>query len=133
MSAQSGKYGQVDFGASAYAEANHWTMDRQVDAEQYGAFGGAGWKKGATGNKSATGTVEGKYDFADVLEELVDVGDEVTLKLYLSTTSSPIAADNYFTVPAQITKVSYDVDGDSGKVVGFSLDWQSNGPVLDPA
>ncbi len=132
MSSQSGKYGQVYFGASVYAEANKWSMAQTADGEQHGVFAGDGWKTGTVGLAGATGTIEGKYDFALPLKDYITIGDEIELKLYLTTASGPVGAAAYYTVPAQILGLSFDVDGDTGATVSWSIDWQSNGVVINP-
>lgn len=128
----SGKYAQVDFGSSAYAEAQHWTFERTADTQQWGSFGGGGFKDAAAGQRSGRGTVEGKYDFADPLENLVKEGDSVTLKLYLTKTGSGAAADRYWTVPAVITDISEDAEGDAGDPVSFSLSFVTKGGWTEP-
>jgi len=124
MGTRSGKYGQIDVGASTYGTFNHWTMSEVADAEQFGTFGGGGRKSGNVGQGSATGVIEGPHNFA-ALSSLVDIGDSVTLKLYTSTTGG--GGEQYITVPAQITSRDFDVDGNTGAKVGMSLGWQSNG------
>jgi len=128
----SGKYARVDFGSSAYAEANHWTMEQRADNTQYGLFGGGGYKNSVAGQKSASGTVEGMYDFAVPLEDLIKVGDTVVLKLYMTQTASGAAADKYWEVTAVITDVSFDAEGDAGDPVSFSLSWASHGTWSEP-
>jgi hypothetical protein len=143
MASQSGKFGQVIVGGKTIAYANHWTMDDSVEASQFGIFGGDGWKLGNVGQRFATGTIEGAYDFAsgETIEDFLYAGrienspgtQPVTLLLYLSTTGTvPTRSDRYFTVPCQITGISYDVDGDTGEKVGWSATWQSSGAITDP-
>ncbi len=132
MSSQSGKYGQVQVGASIYAEINKWTMTITTDAEQHGVFAGDGWKIGTAGLAAATGTVEGKYDFADPLAGLLTIGDLVVLKLFLTTDAGPIGSEAFYTVNAHVTGLNFDVDGDTGAAVSFTFDWQSTGPIVNP-
>lgn len=132
MSSQSGKYGQVQVGASTYAEANKWTMTIATDSEQHGVFAGDGWKIGTVGLASATGTVEGKYDFADPLADLITIGDLVVLKLFLSTDAGPIASDVFYLVNAHVTGIGLDVDSDTGAPVSWTFDWESTGPIVNP-
>lgn len=126
MGTRSGKYGQIDVGGSTYASFNHWTMDDSADAGQFGTFGGGGFKGGNVGQRFATGLIEGPHNFA-TLSELVQVGDEVELVLWLSSTGGGGASDQKVTLTAQITGKSFDVDGDTGEKVGMSLTWQSVG------
>ena len=131
MSSYSGMYGQVTFGASTYAEANHWSMSLAADSVQYGYFGGSGRKAGCVGQGFATGTIEGKYDFATPLEDIANLGDEITLKLYLTTTGGD-RTERYFEVPAKTTGLDIDVEGDSGAPVSWTINWISDGAWTDP-
>lgn len=124
MSTRSGKYGQIDVGASTYGSFNHWTMDEVADASQFGTFGGSGKKTGNVGQVAATGVIEGPHNFA-ALSSYVQVGDEVTLVLYTSTAAG--GGEQKLTFTAQITGKSLDVDGDTGEKTGMSLNWQSSG------
>lgn len=121
----SGQYGQVDIGSSTVADANHWTMEDAVDASQFGTFGGGGYKDSNVGQKSATGTIEGVYDRTNPIEQEVTVGASVTLSLYLSTTTG--GGQRMRSVPAHVTGISFDVDGDTGEKTGWTINWQSDG------
>ena len=121
----SGQYGQVDIGSSTIGEANHWTMEDAVDASQFGTFGGGGYKDGNVGQKFATGTIEGAYDRSNPIEQSVSVGDAATLNLYLSTTTG--GGQRMRVVPAQITGISFDVDGDTGEKNSWSITFQTDG------
>ena len=121
----SGKYGQVDIGSSTVAEANAWTMDDAVDASQFGVFGGGGYKIGNVGQAFATGTIDGAYDRTNPIEQTVTVGSAVTLSLYLSTVAG--GGERKRSVPAQITGISFNVDGDTGEKTSWSMTWQSTG------
>jgi len=125
MSTRSGKYGQVDFGSSTYGEAHSWSMEDQVDAEQFGTFGGGGFKTGETGNRFATGTIEGKQNFDEPIDTLVAPCDEITLYLYESTDTG--GGERKHTITAQVTSLSTEVDGDSGAAVSWTINWQSSG------
>jgi len=131
MATVSGKYGQVDAGSSTFAHCYHWTMELVADASQFGIFGGSGWKIGNVGQLSATGTIEGAYDLASPIEESITAGTEVTLTLYLSTASG--GKKREYTVPAQITSLSYEVDGDTGEKVTWSANFQSTGEITPPS
>ena len=121
----SGQYGQVDFGSSVIADANHWTMEDTVDASQFGTFGGGGFKDSNVGQKSATGTIEGVYDRTNPIEQEAVVGASVDLSLYFSTVAGGGVRKRV--VPAHITGISYDVDGDTGEKNTYSINWQSDG------
>lgn len=131
MAANSGKYGQVDFGGSSYGEANNWTMEKTSDVTQYGKFGGGGRKSAVSGQGSARGTISGKYDFADPIEDVVDIGDSVTLYLYQRTTTG--GGESKYTVPAIVESVNITVDGDTGAPVEWTLNWVSDGAWTDPS
>lgn len=124
MATRSGKYGQIDVGASTYGSFNHWSMDEVADASQFGTFGGGGYKSGNIGQVAATGVIEGPHNFA-ALDALVQVGDTVQLVLHTSTAAGG-GAQNITHATAQITGKSVEVDGDTGEKVSMSLNWQSN-------
>jgi hypothetical protein len=120
MASKSGKYGSVSWGASNYAYANKWDLDVKADAEQFGVFGGHGWKKGNVGQKAGTGTISGVYDAVNPLDDQIHIGDSVTLTLgiYVGKTLSGTA---------QITDIKITVDGDTGAKTTWSLSFQTDG------
>jgi len=128
----SGKYGQVDFGASTYGEATSWELTVTADNEQYGAFGSGGYKRAIAGNLSGSGTVSGKQDFNVPIESKVMAGDSITLKLYDTTTGSGALADRYWSIPVVVTDISPSVDGDGGGAVGWTVSFVSNGTITKP-
>jgi hypothetical protein len=130
MATVSGKYGQVDVGSSTFTECNHWTMEIVVDASQFGTFGGGGDKTGNVGQRSATGTIEGPYDLANPVEQDITAGSSVTLVLYLSTAAGGEARS--YTLTAQITSLSFEVEGDTGEKVSWSANFQSSGAITPP-
>lgn len=123
---KSGKYGQVLFGASAYGEATSWNMTDEVDTTRFGTFGGGGFKKTVGGQRSANGSVEGKYDFNMPVEDFVGPGDEVVLKLYIDTTK-------FYQMSAVIKSLQINVNGDSGEPVSWTMQYESNGTITEPA
>lgn len=126
-----GKYGQIEAGPSQITHATSWTMDIVTDAEQFATFGAAGYKYGSVGTRSATGTLEGPYDYDEPIEDMLLVGRNVELTLYLRTALG--GGEKKLVVPAQITGITYNVDSDSASRVGWTATWQSNGPWNDPS
>lgn len=131
MPSRSGKYGKILIGASEIQYGNKWEFNDDVDASQFGVFGGGGKKKGNVGQGFGKGTIDGVYDFAAPIEKWVNTGDSLTLLLYLTTVASG-SADRFITVPAQITGRKRVVDGDTGAVVGWHLDFQTDGAWTEP-
>jgi hypothetical protein len=105
-------------------------MDISADSEQFGSFGGSGWKQAVVGNKSASGSISGKQNFLDVIHAHAYVDRSMTLKLYETTTDSGSAADAFWSVTAKVTGLSPNTDADGGGAVGWSVTWVSDGAVV---
>ena len=131
----SGKYGEVSVAGAVVAYANAWTMESTADAAQFGTFGGGGTKYGVKGQKSASGTIGGLYDFDDTAEATfgLTAADDVALVLTTNTaTGAPASAKTFTFASANLLNFSIEVDGDTGAPVSWSATWQSDGPWTEP-
>lgn len=126
MTAISGKNGKVDIGATSLAEITSWTFNPTSNNAAWGSSDSAGYKKRVAGTKDGSGSVEGKLDTADEVYDTLDVGDSVTLKLYINATL-------FYSVPSLIDSFSIEIDIDDGDVVGWSADFSTNGAWSNPA
>jgi hypothetical protein len=72
------------------------------------------------GTKDHSGTLEGKFDDSDPIDDYFDEGDLVTLHLYVTSSA-------FYVVPAMITEVSIEVDIDEGDIIPWSASFGGNG------
>ncbi len=126
MAAQSGKNGNVVSGSDDIAHVTNWTWNPSSNNPDWASSDTSGYKKRVAGIKDGTGTVDFKYDFTDRIHSTLDVGSEVTLKLYLNAT-------DYFSVPAIVDDISYEVNINEGDVVGGTLTFSQNGEWTNPS
>lgn len=116
----SGQYGSIKIGSSAVQECTSWTWSRSVQEHAYASCATGGFKKRVAGTKDHSGSLEGKLDLDQSVEDFFDEGDIVTLNLYVSSTA-------FYVVPAMITELSIEVDIDEGDIVPWSANFGGNG------
>lgn len=126
MAVLSGKNGKVRIGSSDLAEITGWTFNPTSNNPSYASSGTAGFKKREAGVKDGSGTISGKYDKADPIQDRMDVGAKVTLELHVD------AAEHKFIVPAIIDSITYTTDMDDGEIVSFDADFSINGAFTNP-
>ena len=102
-----------------------WRMSIKAAVDSKGTNASGGWKVAVAGTKQASGTIEGPWDDTDPIDDHMNAGDSVTLNLY-STAAS------FWTVPAIIESIDYEVSIDDGEIVSWTASFQSNGEVTDP-
>lgn len=124
--AVSGQFGTVEIGASDLVECTGWKFSRKANVHQYASNTSAGYKRAVAGTKSGSGTISGKYSSADPIDDHFEEGDEVTLKLY--TTASA-----YYSVPAVIESIDFEVDMDEGDIVSWEAAFTADGAWTLPA
>lgn len=120
MAALSGKNGKITIGSSDLAEITSWSFNPTSNNPAWASSSNAGYKVREAGVKDGSGSFEGKYDKADQINDRITVGDKVTLLLYID-------ASSFFSVPAIIDSISYEVDIDDGEIVSFTCDFSTNG------
>lgn len=126
MAGISGKNGKIMIGSSNLTDCTGWTFDREVEIHKYGSCSSNGFKKKVDGTKDGMGTISGKYDPDDPIEDYIEEGDHVTLLLYVD-------ASKFYSVPAIIAKLSVKVDVDSGEPVSWDADFEADGQWTLPA
>lgn len=120
---QSGKDGKVYLVGTPdkELEITKWNRTGEVDTDRFATSMSDGHKQSQPGNRSATGTVEGKRRTdADKIEALLEEGDQVNLKLGFTATTG-------INQPATIKNLQFEVDVDGGGMESFSFNWESNG------
>jgi hypothetical protein len=125
MAVISGVAGSVQIGSSALVECTGWTFNKKVSVHKYASCATGGFKAAVPGVKDGSGSISGKYDDADPIEDAIDVGDSVTLKLYVD-------ADDFYSVPSVIESLDLTVDIDEGEIVGWEAGFQTNGAWTNP-
>lgn len=121
----SGKDGTVKIGSTDICEVRNWKFNPKSNNPKYASNKTSGYKRTVAGVKEATGSISGAWDNANDFLAVVDVGTDVTLKLYTNTTK-------FFSVPAVIDDVSVNVDIDNGEIVGWDANFSSNGAWTNP-
>lgn len=122
----SGKEGKVALSSpSDLAHVTLWSMDQSDSAPSWNSSSTAGHKTRKSGVRDATGSIEGKYDQDDPIEQRLGVGSAVSLKLYQR-------ADRYITVAAIITGLSLNVNIDTGDIESWTASWGATSAPVYP-
>lgn len=119
----SGQYGSVKIGSSCVAEANKWTLDKEATLHEFATCKSpaGGGMAVLPGRKKHSGSAEGLFDPDDPIENYLEEGDIVTLKLYVDAT-------HYYQGSAVIEKLTIgDVDIQEGAPVPWSFSFKANG------
>ncbi len=125
MSVISGKDGKVMIGVAAVADITYWSFSTAAQNPAYASSATAGHRKRLGGVKDGGGVIRGKLDIADAVTDDFNEGDAVTLLLYLNATK-------FYSVPAVIDRLQFEVDIDSGDVVGWEAEFSANGAWTKP-
>ena len=120
MAAVTGCNGKVLVGASTVAIINSWSFNPTVNIDKFGHSGSGCWKDAVAGTKDGSGSFDAKLDTADEFYDVFEVGDAVTLKLYITATL-------FYTVQALIEGYTIEVDIDDGNATTVSVDFQAKG------
>lgn len=133
----SGKNGKVLWGAAQIASVTDWSLDVEVDIDQFATSDSAGWKLAVDGVQSASGSVTWKRDNS-ALAAFSGSGAgnvfpsqggsstaTVTLNLYEDST-------HFWAVPSKLKNQKIKVDPNTGNAVGGSFDFVSTGQVSPP-
>lgn len=121
----SGKDGDVKIGTTSVSEIKGWSFNPKSNNPRYASNKTAGYKRTVAGVKEGSGTISGVFDPTTMFFTVIDVGTNVTLKLYLDTTY-------FFSVPAVIDDYKLTVDLDNGEIVGFEGTFSANGAWTNP-
>lgn len=120
MTAVSGQYGKILIGASVLVECTGWELDRSVELFDYASCATAGAKKRVAGVKDASVTLRGVMDPDDRIEDYLDVGDAVTLKLFYTATKHHL-------VPVVVESINEGVDIEAGDINRWEITASLNG------
>jgi hypothetical protein len=124
----SGKGGDCTVGTGTpvqVAELTKWGFNPKCATSAWASNRSGGYKRRVAGNKDGSGSIEGKWDPAVPITDMLEEGTEVTLNLVITGTQK-------YLVPAIIEGIKLDVDLDSGDVVGWSADFSTNGSWTKP-
>ena len=122
----SGKDGKVRIGASDLAEITGWTFNPTSNNPSWASSSTGGYKTRVAGVKDGSGSIEGKYDKTDPIDDSIKEGDCVTLELFQDATRK-------FIVPAIIEGMTFEQDMDDGEVVSWSADFATTGAWTYPS
>jgi hypothetical protein len=123
MATESGKDGKILIGSTPIADITRWTLAKSAHLGRYASSSSPGFKKSVSGVKSASGTIEFKWDSA--APSPITEGTAVTLKLHTNATE-------FFTVPAVIEEFRLEVDIDTGEVTAGTARYSSDGAWTEP-
>jgi hypothetical protein len=115
-----GKEGNVKVGTGDLPEITKWTFKPAVSTQEYASNHTNGFKRQVCGSRSATGTIDGKWNRPDPITGHFKEGDSVVLQLYIDAT-------RYINCPSIIKSLSIDVDINDNAITGWSADFASDG------
>lgn len=121
----SGKSGDVKIGTTQIAEIKTWSFNPKSNNPKYSSNKTGGYKRTVAGIKEASGQMTGVFDPADQFITVIDVGTDVTLKLYLNATL-------FYSVPSVIDDYKINVDLDTGEYVSWEGTFSANGAWTNP-
>lgn len=125
MATISGKNGFINIGATKLAEITYWQLTTRSHNAAYASSATGGWKTRRDGVHDASGSARFKLDLADPITDDLNEGDQVTLLLHLDAT-------RFYTVPAIIDSLAWEVDINEGDVIGGVAEFSATGPVTKP-
>lgn len=125
MATISGKNGLVKIGSTTLADITKWNLTTTASNPAYASSATQGWRTRREGVRDARGEMRFKLDFADPITDDFDEGSAVTLLLYLD-------AARFYTVPAIIDSLSWEVDINTGEVIGGTAEFGATAPITKP-
>lgn len=125
MAEVSGQYGTVHVGSSEVTPIDAWSLSVKSEVGVRGTNSSSGWKVAVAGTKSGSGTIKGPWDPDDPIDDHLDAGSAVALKLYTTATK-------YLSLNAIIESLDYEVSIDDGEIVNWSASFQANGAITNP-
>lgn len=122
-----GKDGRVFIGATELEITDHESTG-EVDEELFATSASGGFKFSVDGNKVCTGSVKGKLTGQQVISDLLQEGDLVALKLYI-TQAAPVTNKKLYRniASARIKNLMMGADPNGGAAAVFSFNFTSNG------
>jgi len=123
-----GKDGRVFIGATELEITDHESTGT-VDEEMFATSASGGFKLSVDGNASCAGSVKGKITGEQVVSDLLEEGDLVALKLYITQSAPTTGKKIYRDLPsARIKDLMMGADPNGGPAAVFSFNFSSNGP-----
>ncbi len=120
-----GDDGGVFIGGVEVADITRWTLLTRQRSKSYASSATGGFRRRLPGAKEGVGAVHFKLNLAQPISDPLDVGAEVTLRLYLN-------ADLFYNVPAVIDSLELEVDVDSDDPLGGVAEFSTNGAWTAP-
>jgi len=122
-----GKDGRCFVGVTELEITDHESTG-EADHESFATSMSSGKKVVVAGNSQCSGTVKGKVSADQVLVDLLNEGDTVALKLYLTQSAQGTNKKMYRDVPeAFISNVQYGSDPNGGNGASFQFNFVSSG------
>lgn len=121
MSVLTGKDGTMKIDGVVPTPLTNWKWTKKSDNKDYAANDTGGWRKRRPGVKDSSGSFQIEVD--DAKSCPVEIGDEVTLTLYVDGTAN----NNGHTVPAIIDEIQNEVDINTGAIVAHQIAFSGNG------
>jgi hypothetical protein len=125
MATLSGKDGKLKLGATTIADVTSWILETRSQNHAYASSSTSGYRRRVAGVRDGGGRIDFKLDFADPITDDFDVGSQVTLLLHLDAT-------RFYSVPAVIDVLRFEVDVDTGDVIGGRAEFSTNGAWTKP-
>ncbi len=121
-----GSAGEVVVDSAALAFMTQWTFTPTSSESAWGDSDSAGYTHRKAARKDGTGSAECKLDSTAEAYDVLDVGDDPELVLWINSTL-------YYDLPcAIITRFSLSVNQDSKEVIGCSADFGASGIFYKP-
>lgn len=123
----SGMNGDVKIGSTSIFEICKWGFNPKANVAKYASNKTLGYKKAVPGVKDGSGNCEGKWVPANpaYTTGILVEGTLLTLNLYINATQ-------FWQVPSCVESFKIDVDLDTGDVIGWTCDFQTDGAWIAP-
>lgn len=125
MSVRNACTGKVLWNDIEIPHIREWSFDRDQEVKEFSSSSTNCAKQRIEGVEDVTGTVELYIDNEDPFEDILDVGDTGTFKLFEDAT-------DFWIVPAIISGFSVNDPIEAGDLVSASIRFAGNGVVTPP-
>lgn len=118
-----GRDGRVEV-EGAELEITQWEGSSETDIESFGTSATNGKKAAIPGNGQFTGTVQGKISAEQVVSDVLEDGDYVALKLFITKQTQGTNKKIYVDIPEGLIgslQFGSDPNGGGGATFSFSL------------
>ncbi len=122
-----GREGRVEV-EDAELEITQWEGSSETDIESFATSATNGKKAAIPGNGQMTGTVQGKISAEEVVSDLLQDGDYIGLKCYITKQTQGTNKKIYVDIPeALIGSLQFGSDPNGGGGATFSFSFTSSG------